>query len=285
MSMTGKQRCLAAMTGQACDRTPVTPIVMAWGARQIGRTYRDFYLDCDVLVEANLALARDFGVDQVSAISDPWRESSAYGMEFDYPPDGVGIPRGRLIGTKEDLSRLRPLDFDACERTRDRIEAVRKLSAAVGHTHSVLGWVEGPIAAYADLRGVEQTMLDLIDEPDMFDTGGRDHHRKRPPVRPQADRRRRGHHRRGRRSRQPGRPGTLPPMRPAVGKEAHRGHPPRRRTGQAAHLRQHQRHPGRRRRHRRRRDRPRLDGPHRRRPARPSGPTCASAGTSTPSAC
>jgi len=168
--MTNKTRYIAAVTGRQRDRVPVTPIVMAWAAHHVGRTYRDFYLDGDVLVEANLAVARDFGFDQVSAISDPWRESSAYGMEFDYPPEGVGIPRSRLLGTRDDLRKLRPLDFHGCERTRQRIESVARLAAAVGHTHSVLGWVEGPIAQYGDLRGVESAMLDLMDEPDMFAT-------------------------------------------------------------------------------------------------------------------
>jgi MtaA/CmuA family methyltransferase len=166
--MTSRDRCLAVVTGKAFDRAPVTPIVMAWGAHYVGRTYRDFYLSADVLVEANLALVRDFGVDQVSAISDPWRESCAYGMAFDYPPEGVGVPRAKLIDTRDDVRKLGPLDFDACERTRDRIEAVEKLSAQVGRTHSVLGWVEGPIAQYADLRGIERAMTDLMDEPDMF---------------------------------------------------------------------------------------------------------------------
>ena len=166
--MTSKERYISAVTGREHDRVPVTPIVMAWAAHHVGRTYRDFYLDGDVMVEANLAMVRDFGFDQVSVISDPWREACAYGMEFDYPPEGVGIPKSRLLGTRDDLRKLRPLDFDGCERTRDRIEAVAKLAAAVGHTHSVLGWVEGPIAVYADLRGVELAMLDLIDDPDMF---------------------------------------------------------------------------------------------------------------------
>jgi len=166
--MTSKERYLAAVQGQSYDRTPITPIVMAWGAHHVGRTYRDFYLDSDVLVEANLALVRDFGVDQVSVISDPWRESSAYGMEFDYPDEGVGVPKCKFLQGRDDLGKLHPLDFAACERTRDRIEGVRKLAAAVGKTHSVLGWIEGPIAQYSDLRGVEATMMDLMDNADIF---------------------------------------------------------------------------------------------------------------------
>jgi len=166
--MNSKELYISAVEGQPRDRVPVTPIVMAWGAHQIGRTYRDFYLNNEVLVEANLAMIRDFNFDQVSAISDPWREACAYGMEFDYPPEGVGVPKSNLVGTRDDLTRLRPLDFDGCQRTRDRIDAVAKLASAVGHTHSVLGWVEGPMAVYADLRGVESAMMDLMDEPDMF---------------------------------------------------------------------------------------------------------------------
>ncbi|MHC4727800.1 MAG: uroporphyrinogen decarboxylase family protein [Planctomycetota bacterium] len=42
------------------------------------------------------------------------------------------------------------------------------MAEEVGQTYSVLGWVEGPMAEYADLRGVESTFLDLIDRPEMF---------------------------------------------------------------------------------------------------------------------
>ena len=166
--MTSKERYLAAIRGQPRDRVPITPIFMAWAAHHVGRSYREFYLDGDVLAEAQLAVTRAFGVDQVSAISDPWRESSAYGMEFDYPEEGVGKPKGHPLKTAEDVEKLGALDFDAPGRTRQRIESVARMAEEVGQTHSVLGWVEGPIAQYADLRGVEQTMMDLIDAPEMF---------------------------------------------------------------------------------------------------------------------
>ncbi len=166
--MNAKERVYAAVRGRPCDRTPRTPIFMAWAAHFIGRTYRDYYLDGDVLVQAQLAVVEAFGLDQVMAISDPWREASGYGMEFDYPEEGVGIPKGRLIESREDVRRLRRIDIDAAPRMRQRVESVAKIAASVGRTHSVLGWVEGPIAEYADLRGVQETMFDLMDEPAMF---------------------------------------------------------------------------------------------------------------------
>ncbi len=166
--MRSKERILAAVNGQTYDRVAVTPIFMAWAAHFIGRSYRDYYLDMDVLVEAQLAVVRAFGIDQISVISDPWREASAYGMEFDYPQEGVGNPRALLVEKPEQISRIKPLDIAASQRMRQRVETVAAMSAKVGQTHSVLGWVEGPLAEYADLRGVENTMFDLMDKPDMY---------------------------------------------------------------------------------------------------------------------
>ncbi len=171
--MTPKERIYAILKGCSYDRPAVTPIFMAWSANFIGRTYRDYYLDGDVLVQAQLAVTREFNLDQTSAISDPWREASAYGMEFEYPEDGVGKPKEVLIKTQDDISKVKLLDIENTQRTKQRIESVRKMADEVGQTHSVLGWVEGPMAEYADLRGVENTMMDLIDRPEMFIKAGR----------------------------------------------------------------------------------------------------------------
>lgn len=168
-AMTSRQRYLAAIRGQGRDRAPVTPIFMAYAAHRVGRTYRDFQLDGDVLVEAQLAVTRDFGADQISAISDPWREAGGYGMQFDYPEEGVGIPRGRVLNRPSDIAALRPLDPKAHPRMKQRIDSVRKMAQAVGATQSVLGWIEGPLAEYADLRGLEAALTDLMDEPGLFE--------------------------------------------------------------------------------------------------------------------
>ena len=167
--MTSKERLYAVLEGKPVDRTPVTPIFMAWAAHYMDHCYRDYYLDGDVLVESQLAMARDFQVDQVSAISDPWREASGYGIEFDYPEDGVGKPKKILLKSPEDIAKLKIIDIDQAERMKQRIESVEKMVVAVGNTHSVLGWVEGPMAEYVDLRGMESSMTDLMDRPETFE--------------------------------------------------------------------------------------------------------------------
>jgi uroporphyrinogen decarboxylase len=129
---------------------------MAWAANYVGHDYRE------------LAVTGAFNLDQISAISDPWRETSAYGVEFEYPADGIGRPKDTLIKTYDDISQIKLLDIESSERMKQRVESVRKMAAEVGQTHSVLGWIEGPLAEYADLRGLENALMDLIDKPEMF---------------------------------------------------------------------------------------------------------------------
>ncbi|MFA6134122.1 MAG: uroporphyrinogen decarboxylase family protein [Phycisphaerae bacterium] len=166
--MTPKERVYATLQGKPRDRVPVTPIFMAWAAHYIGRAYRDFYLDPAVLSEAQQAVTEAFGVDQISAISDPWRETEGYGMKFDYPPEGVGRPLGHVIQEAADAGRLPRLDIATCPRMQHRVQSVAAMSASVGRTHSVLGWIEGPLAEYVDLRGMQEAMMDLLDRPEMF---------------------------------------------------------------------------------------------------------------------
>jgi MtaA/CmuA family methyltransferase len=49
---------------------------------------------------------------------------------------------------------------------RDRVDGVRGLAEAGGGRYSVMGWVEGPAAEGADLRGVSTFLMDLMADPD-----------------------------------------------------------------------------------------------------------------------
>jgi MtaA/CmuA family methyltransferase len=82
-------------------------------------------------------------------------------------PLGGFKAQGRDAASARDLIED-ALEIEKAERCRQRIESVRKMAEAVGRTHSVLGWCEGPLALYADLRGVESMFMDLIDTPQMY---------------------------------------------------------------------------------------------------------------------
>lgn len=153
---------MAVVRGQRADILPRVPILMQFAAEHIGSNYGAFASDYRVLVEANLRCAEDFGFDQVSAISDPYRETQGFGAEIIYVRDGVPrCPKPPLEDTK-DLSRLKKPDPLTSERMLDRVRAVEAYKKAVYRQYSILGWVEGPAAEAADLRTAQNFLMDLI---------------------------------------------------------------------------------------------------------------------------
>jgi MtaA/CmuA family methyltransferase len=173
--MTSRERVLAALEGGDVDHLPFLPITMMFAADVADVTYREYVSDHRVLAEAQLRTAEEFGADHVSVISDPAREASDLGAAIEWfqdQPPAISESRALLA----DKARLRTLalpDVFAPGRMRDRIEGVRLLKSRVGDSRVVEGWVEGPCAMAADLRGVNTLMLDFYDDPafvcDLFD--------------------------------------------------------------------------------------------------------------------
>lgn len=89
------QRFVARLSGQPVDRVPNFDILMTFAAHYIRQPLSRYYLDHRVLVEANLAVAADFTVDILQAISDPYREAADFGLEVEFPADGLPISRRR----------------------------------------------------------------------------------------------------------------------------------------------------------------------------------------------
>ncbi len=164
-NMTGKERIAAVLAGHKPDVIPCTPILMQFAAEYIGSNYGEFASDYKVLVEANLKCAADFGFDQVSAISDPYRETQGFGATIRYVADGVPRCVKPLLADDKDITKLLKPDPLKSERMLDRVMAVREYAERAAD-YSILGWVEGPAAEAADLRGAEAFLVDLIDDED-----------------------------------------------------------------------------------------------------------------------
>jgi len=161
--MTPRQRYEATLAGGATDFPARTPILMQFAAEYIGSDYAAFASDHRVLVEANLKCAQDFGIDQLSCISDPYRETHGFGGQITYVTDGPPHCTHPLADTT-DLSVLAKPDPLQSERMLDRVRAAELYRKTIGDEYSVLGWVEGPAAEAADLRDMSNFYLDLMDD-------------------------------------------------------------------------------------------------------------------------
>jgi len=173
--MNSRERILAHLAGQPIDRLPLMPITMMFAAAQIGVPYRRYVTDYRVLVEAQIRVSEQFGFDQVSCISDPAREAADCGAKiafFDDQPPAL-LEEQALLADKNHLVRLKLPDPMSGGRMEDRVRAAALFKQLVGGEKWIEGWVEGPCAEAADLRGINSLMTDFYDDPvfvrDLFD--------------------------------------------------------------------------------------------------------------------
>ena len=163
--MNSYERYMGVLNGIPVDVLPRTPILMQYAAEHIGADYAGFASDYRILVKANLTCAEAFGFDQISCISDPYRETQGFGASIKYVKNGPPISTHPLKENKS-LASLRKPDPLASDRMLDRINAVRAYKRQCGQAYSILGWIEGPAAEAADLRDVSDFLMDLVaDEP------------------------------------------------------------------------------------------------------------------------
>lgn len=165
--MTGLERTLSFLAGKPVDHPPFHPIVMRWAARYAGVKYRDFCLDYRAKTTAMIKCADDFGIDWVTVMSDPWAEATAFGIQVEYPEDNLPMDTGGRLADLESAARLKPYKPLENARCVNRINEIREFKRLVGDKYFIVGWVEGPVAAYADIRGLSESAMDFLDDPDL----------------------------------------------------------------------------------------------------------------------
>lgn len=165
--MTSRERVLAHLEGRPVDRLPLMPITMMFACHQIGARYRDYCTDYRVLVEGQIRTAEEFGFDYVNTMSDPAREAADCGATveyFDSQPVAI-IEDQALLADKTRLASLKIPDPLGGGRMHNGLQALALFKQRLGTEKVVEGWIEGPIAEAADLRGINTLMTDFFDDP------------------------------------------------------------------------------------------------------------------------
>ena len=142
------------------------PILMHFAARFSNHSYAEFASDHRVLVESNIRAMEYFDTDLVSLISDPYRETSAFGAKITFPKEAVPKCEAPIIQNYEDVRSLKIPDVYENYRTRDRIEGANYFQKLLKGQVPVIGWIEGPLAEACDLAGVSQMLVQLMMDPD-----------------------------------------------------------------------------------------------------------------------
>lgn len=142
----------------ACRRQP-TPHTPVWFMRQAGRSLPEYrairgtgsilsaIADPDLATEITLQPVRRYGVDAAILYSDIVVPAHAIGFGVDVEP-GVGPVIARPFRSKDDLSRLRPLDPEV--DTPYVLETVRQLVRELPEDVPLIGFAGAPftVASY-----------------------------------------------------------------------------------------------------------------------------------------
>jgi len=165
--MTGRERILALLDGKPVDSLPFMPITMMFACDRIGAQYRDYATDYQVLVEGQIRTAAEFDFDYVNTMSDPAGEAADCGAPVKFFPNQPPAldEANALLADKGTLRRLTVPDPHTSPRMSNRLRAVALHRQRVGSEKLIEGWIEGPIAEAADLRGINNLMTDFYDDP------------------------------------------------------------------------------------------------------------------------
>ena len=170
MKITSYERLQAMMEGNAneLDRVPNLNIVMFFAAHYIKKPFGQFCADHRVLAEGNYRCVEKFGIDILSTMSDPFRETADFGTELIFPEDELPHPKQLLLPDIEDVENLQLFDPRQSVRILDRIHAIKLYKKEKGDEYPVMGWVEGPLAEACDLRGMGDCMMDMMINEELF---------------------------------------------------------------------------------------------------------------------
>ena len=167
--MTSIERVRRTLRGEPVDHLAAQPMAMMYSARHAGIPFIDYTKDGRKMAEAQLKFVADFGLDCLLTCSDPAREVidiAGEGSVDWFTDQGPAINEDRAaLADKLRLRAFQVPDPLGGGRMHDRVKSIELMRRTAGPGMSIVGWIEGPLALAAELRGLNTIMLDFVDDP------------------------------------------------------------------------------------------------------------------------
>lgn len=164
--MTGKQRVIEVMSGRPADRTPVMPIIHNALAKYAGQSLGSYFTDARTMADVIVGGCERFGFDGVQLTLGVTGEAQALGARVDQPAEGAPLLREHILADMSRLDSLRGIDPNAAGRLPLYHEAVADVCRRIGGQTFVLTTLRGPLNIASQLRGVEDVLVDMLQQPD-----------------------------------------------------------------------------------------------------------------------
>ena len=164
--MTEKERALACIAGTETDRPAVinpTSIATAESCHMIGVNFKDVHLDSDKMAALAAVGYEKLGFDSAMPYFSVVQEAAALGCTIDWG-GGENMPAQKNPPFAEPEQFSMPNDFLNRLPIRTVVEAVRLLREKIGEHALIIGKVMGPWTLSYHLHGVEDTLIDSVEE-------------------------------------------------------------------------------------------------------------------------
>lgn len=163
--MSSLQRMRATLSGELPDRVPVFPMVVSAAARWAGVPISRFAADPAVMADCLVSAQQRAGYDAVHVSLNVTVEAEAVGAPVEQPFDDLPHIVAPVLAESADLLRLEVPDPRSDGRLPVFVEATRSLADRVGDAVLIVPNIRGPLSMASQLRGGEQLLMDLIDDP------------------------------------------------------------------------------------------------------------------------
>ena len=163
MTMTGKERLLAALRHESTDRVPWVPFAGVHAGKLKGHSATEVLTDVDKLVESLLAVNALYMPDGQPVVFDLQIEAEILGCELLWADEAPPSVATHPLATNMIVPTHLPTATDG--RLPMVLEAMRRLKTAVGEQTALYGLITGPLTLASHLRGTE-IFMDTFDHPD-----------------------------------------------------------------------------------------------------------------------
>ena len=163
--MNAKERLDAFYAGRSVDRLPNLTIVGSVVTRYTGIDLEQYCKDPIAMANAAIAAAHDLGLDYVQIASDLSREAEGYGTELKYSKTGLPTVIKPVLQDITEVDTLTARRVADVPRLQDIVTATAYALEKEPDIYPMSA-VVGPATVAGNIRGVEDLMVDLFDEPD-----------------------------------------------------------------------------------------------------------------------
>ncbi len=170
--MNSKELVRSTLQGLPVPRVPVGPLAVHFCARTTGISLRQYTTSARLLAESVLRYYERFRPDAVWISADTWVSAQAMGAPVgavdDYQPFGGVGPA--LVRSASDILRIPKPDVTAQGRYPLMLEALSRVSDELGREVFIVACFDQyPFSLTAALMGIDNTMLNLVDDPPMVE--------------------------------------------------------------------------------------------------------------------